>query len=158
MKNKSSKKILLLLISYVILIADQISKYYAVNYLKEGVQSIFIKDFIGFRLVRNTGAAFSILNNHTNFLTIISLLVSLSLTILIVKESNTINSQNLGFSFLLGGSIGNGIDRFYNGYVIDFLEILPFKFPIFNLADISINIALILFLIHYIKYRKLNSD
>ena len=50
-------------------------------------------------------------------------------------------------SYLLGGTIGNGIDRLFKGFVLDFLELVPINFPIFNVADISINIAVILILI-----------
>ena len=54
-------------------------------------------------------------------------------------------------AFLLGGTMGNGLDRWRLGYVTDFIEILPINFPIFNLADIAINLAVICFGIHTLK-------
>ena len=57
----------------------------------------------------------------------------------------------IGLAYLLGGTVGNGIDRLFKGYVLDFLEIVPINFPIFNVADVSINIAVICFLIDITK-------
>ena len=61
----------------------------------------------------------------------------------------------MGVSFLLGGTAGNGIDRFFKGYVLDFFDLVPINFPIFNIADISINIAIVCFIIDQItsKYK-----
>ena len=56
-------------------------------------------------------------------------------------------------AFLLGGTLGNGIDRLLKGHVVDFLEIVPVNFPIFNIADISINIAIIFFIIDIVKIK-----
>ena len=66
----------------------------------------------------------------------------------------------IGFIFLLGGAAGNGIDRILKGFVIDFLDLIPINFPIFNIADISINIALICFALDIIKRKNIiiNND
>ena len=55
---------------------------------------------------------------------------------------------------MLAGCIGNGIDRFRLGYVIDFIELIPINFPIFNFADIAINIAVICLLVENLKKEK----
>ena len=52
--------------------------------------------------------------------------------------------EQLGYGFILAGALGNGIDRFFFGYVVDFLDFRLINFPIFNLADISINFGIIL--------------
>ena len=57
----------------------------------------------------------------------------------------------IGLAYLLGGTVGNGIDRLFKGYVLDFLELVPINFPIFNLADVSINIAMMCFIVDTIK-------
>ncbi len=57
----------------------------------------------------------------------------------------------MGLAYLLGGTVGNGIDRLLRGYVLDFFELVPINFPIFNVADISINIAIICYIIDIIK-------
>jgi signal peptidase II len=53
--------------------------------------------------------------------------------------------QGLAVGLLLGGSLGNGIDRWRLGYVVDFLALVPINFPIFNPADVAINLAVICF-------------
>ena len=60
----------------------------------------------------------------------------------------------LSFSFILGGTLGNGIDRITKGYVIDFINLNFIDFPIFNIADVSINIGLILAIYALIKNKK----
>ena len=62
--------------------------------------------------------------------------------------------QGLGIAFLLGGTIGNGLDRWRIGHVTDFLELIPIDFPIFNGADMAINIGAILFIIDAFKKRR----
>ena len=57
----------------------------------------------------------------------------------------------LSYSFILGGTIGNGIDRIFKGYVIDFINLNFINFPVFNIADISINIGFIILLYNIFK-------
>ncbi|MEO0967263.1 MAG: signal peptidase II, partial [Cyanobacteria bacterium J06639_18] len=59
--------------------------------------------------------------------------------------------EQLGYGFILGGAAGNGIDRFMLGYVIDFLHFKLINFPVFNIADVSINIGLACLLISYFQ-------
>ena len=63
----------------------------------------------------------------------------------------------MGLGFLLGGTVGNGIDRLFKGYVLDFIELVSINFPIFNVADVSINIAIIFFIIDIIKTKNKSS-
>jgi len=104
------------------------------------------KDFLLFRLdfVKNYGAAFNIFNGSRIFLSIISIIFSIILINLILRK-NSINFLDLySYSFLLGGTFGNGIDRIARGYVIDFINLNFINFPVFNIADISINIGFII--------------
>jgi len=55
--------------------------------------------------------------------------------------------EQLGYSFILGGALGNGIDRFVSGSVVDFLDFRLIQFPVFNLADVFINVGIICLLI-----------
>ena len=70
---------------------------------------------------------------------------------LIRTKSGLTNWNGISLAFLLGGTVGNGIDRWTQGYVIDFIEFLPIQFPIFNIADIAINIAIVCFLIETLR-------
>ena len=110
-----------------------------------------IPNLLNFTLVKNKGAAFSLFSNSTNILTFISILASILLIGVIFKFPVNSFWNSIGISFLLGGTLGNGIDRFFKGYVLDFFELVPIDFPIFNVADVSINIAIICFIIDIIK-------
>ena len=147
MINKIQTKIYFLSLSIFIVLIDQFTKY-LMFYNKK----LFInKDFLLFKLdfVKNYGAAFNIFSGSRIFLSLISILFSILLIYLIFRK-NTLNSFDLySYSFILGGTIGNGIDRIYKGFVVDFINLNIINFPVFNIADISINIGFI-FLVYNI--------
>ena len=149
MINKIQTKIYFLSLSIFIVLIDQFTKY-LMFYNKK----LFInKDFLLFKLdfVKNYGAAFNIFSGSRIFLSLISIIFSILLIYLIVRK-NTLNSIDLySYSLILGGTIGNGIDRILKGYVIDFINLNIINFPVFNIADISINIGLIFLLYNIFK-------
>ena len=142
-KNKSYK---ILTYSFYIILIDQISKFIILVTLGFDRSKSIIPNLLNFNLVKNKGAAFSIFSNSTNFLTVTSIFASLLLVTIILKSPPKSYWNSIGIAYLLGGTVGNGIDRFFKGYVLDFLEIVPINFPIFNVADISINIAILCFI------------
>jgi len=152
MINKIQTKIYFLSLSILIVLIDQFTKYLMFNNYK-----IFInKDFLLFRLdfVKNYGAAFNIFSGNRIFLSCISIIFSILLTYLILRK-NTLNSYDLySYSFILGGTIGNGIDRIFKGFVIDFINLNFINFPVFNIADISINIGFIFLLYSIFKNKR----
>ncbi len=149
MINKIQTKIYFLFLSIFIVLIDQLTKYLMLDNKK-----LFInKDFLLFKLdfVKNYGAAFNIFSGSRIFLSLISILFSILLIYLIFRK-NTINSFDLySYSFILGGTIGNGIDRIYKGFVVDFINLNIINFPVFNIADISINIGFIFLLYNIFK-------
>ncbi len=149
MINKIQTKIYFLSLSLFIVLIDQFTKY-LMFYNKK----LFInKDFLLFKLdfVKNYGAAFNIFSGSRIFLSLISILFSILLIYLIFRK-NTLNSFDLySYSFILGGTIGNGIDRIYKGFVVDFINLNIINFPVFNIADISINIGFIFLLYNIFK-------
>jgi len=149
MINKIQTKLYFLSLSIFIILIDQFTKYIMFHYHK-----IFInKDFLLFRLdfVKNYGAAFNIFSGSRIFLSLISILFSILLIYLIFRK-NTLNLFDLySYSFILGGTIGNGIDRIYKGFVVDFINLNIINFPVFNIADISINIGFIFLLYNIFK-------
>ena len=134
-----------------IILLDQVSKLLVLSTLGFDSSKNIIPNLLSFTLVRNKGAAFSLFTNSTNFLTVISVMASLLLITIILKSPPKSYWNFIGISYLLGGTVGNGIDRLFRGYVLDFLELVPIDFPIFNLADVSINIAIMCFIIDIIK-------
>ncbi|WP_033830006.1 signal peptidase II [Prochlorococcus marinus] len=149
MNNKIQTKLYFLFLSIFIVLIDQFTKY-LMFYNKK----LFInKDFLLFKLdfVANYGAAFNILSGSRILLSLISIFFSILLIYLIFRK-NPLNSLDLySYSFILGGTIGNGIDRIYRGFVVDFINLNIINFPVFNIADISINIGFIFLLYNIFK-------
>ena len=135
---------------YIILI-DQVSKYLILNLIGFERSKNIIPNILNFTLVKNKGAAFSLFSNSTNILTSISVITSIIIIIILLLFPPSSFWNVTGLTFLLGGTVGNAIDRFSKGYVLDFFQLIPINFPIFNIADISINIAMICFIIDLIK-------
>ena len=153
--NKLRKnRLALIFYSLIILLLDQITKYVILNTISYRESFILIPNILKITLVRNTGAAFSLLSNSTTFLTFISLIVSFVLIIILWKFTPSSKFNNIALPFLLGGTLGNGIDRLFKGYVLDIFELMPFNFPIFNVADIAINIALFFIILELIVKNK----
>jgi len=150
MKLYFISKIKYLTLIILLSILDQFSKIY-IHY---NFDKLLNKDFIIFKIdfVRNYGAAFNILSGNRFFLSFISVISTIILSYLIFKKNN--NSINkYGLTLILAGSVGNGIDRILNGYVIDFIKIKFINFPVFNIADIVINLGVIILIVSYFRYK-----
>ena len=151
MIDKIQNKLYFLSLSIFIVLIDQLTKYQ----MFQNYRTFINKEFILFKLdfVKNYGAAFNIFSGNRIFLSFISIIFSISLIYLILKKNTVKTSDLLSYSFILGGTIGNGIDRISRGFVIDFINLNFINFPIFNIADVSINIGFI-FLIYSIFKQK----
>ncbi|ABB49945.1 signal peptidase II, Aspartic peptidase, MEROPS family A08 [Prochlorococcus marinus str. MIT 9312] len=148
---KIQPKLYFLSLSIFIILLDQYTKYLIFyNY-----KILINKDFILFRLdfVKNYGAAFNIFSGSRIFLSFISIIFSILLIYLILRKNNLNSFDLYSYSFILGGTFGNGMDRILKGFVIDFIDLNFINFPLFNIADISINIGFI-FLIYSIFKNK----
>ena len=149
--NKAIKNIYVFGIIFVII--DQMIKIILSNRMIINQTFIIIKNFFSIRLVYNTGAAFSILMG-SRFLLIFIGIVALIGLILYIKKLDKIDEIDcFVYSLLLGGIIGNLIDRVVYGYVIDYLSFNfgSYYFPIFNFADICIVLAALIILVRTIK-------
>ncbi|MCP2240823.1 signal peptidase II [Thermoanaerobacterium thermosaccharolyticum] len=135
-----------IIIVFIAIIIDQLSKYFAVKYLKPIGSFPIINNIFHFTYVENRGAAFGILQNRTLFFIIITVIVGTILIYSIVKIPGS-TFYKFTLSMILGGAIGNLIDRVRLGYVVDFID---FKFfpAVFNLADSMIVVGA--FLLCYI--------
>ena len=152
MINKIHTKLYFLSLSIFIIILDQFTKYLIFyNY-----ETFINNDFLLFRLdfVKNYGAAFNIFSGNRIFLSCISIIFSILLTYLILRKNTLILVDLYSYSFILGGTIGNGMDRILRGYVIDFINLNIINFPVFNIADISINIGFIFLLYSIFKNKR----
>lgn len=127
----------------VVLVLDQASKAWALSALSGTSSSPLLPGLLRLRLVFNTGAAFSLFTGSTKALALVSLVVAIGLGVWIQRQTSLRRWQWLGVGALLGGALGNGLDRWRLGWVVDFLELVPVRFPVFNLADVAINVAVI---------------
>lgn len=95
----------------------------------------------------NKGAAFSLFENGVGWLRWLSFGVSIALLLLAWFGPRLNRWEQVGYGLILSGALGNGIDRFLWGFVVDFLNFKLIRFPIFNLADTFINVGLACLLI-----------
>ena len=144
MKNKTKNRSFFILLSILILILDQLTKYLIILNYKEVLNKEFT--LFSIKFVKNFGAAFNIFSGNRIFLCSVSIAFSIILAYLILRKRNIRVIELYSYTFILGGSLGNGIDRLLKGYVVDFINLIYINFPVFNIADISINIGFILIL------------
>jgi signal peptidase II len=110
-----------------------------------------IQTIFHFTYVTNDGGAFSILSGRVDLLRWLSLAVSLALIVFALIGPVLNLWEQLGYGLILGGAIGNGIDRFILSYVIDFLDFRLINFAVFNIADSCISIGIVCLLIASFK-------
>lgn len=134
-----------------VVLLDQLSKAWAIGQLAPGQSQPLLPGLLQLRRVANTGAAFSLFSGNSAALGLISALVSLlALAWLLWKPPSRLWS-GLAVALLLAGAAGNGLDRWRLGSVVDFLEFVPIRFPIFNVADVAINLAVLAFAIDWLQ-------
>lgn len=139
-------------ITAIILMLDQFIKILVNRYMDLGSSIKIIPNFFSLFYLKNTGAAFSILEDSTILLVIISAIVIVLLDRYIKKEKNFTKLSEVGLGLIMGGIFGNLIDRIIHHGVIDYLSfrIFNYNFPVFNLADMTIVIGVGLLLISMI--------
>lgn len=148
LKNKT-----IYITSIIAILLDQIIKY-IVEIKMTLYQSItIIKNFFYISFVKNIGAAFNILSGSRIILLLFGILVTILIYIIFIKgkELNTISKVIYGL--LIGGIIGNMLDRIFRGYVVDYLDFYIFKYnyPVFNLADILIVCSIFMIIIWILR-------
>lgn len=136
----------LLPISFLVILIDQVVKIVVTMNFSLYSSIEVINSFFSITYVRNTGAAWSILSGNTLFLVLISLIALVIIYLYFIKNKKLSKLENISYGLLIGGIIGNLVDRIIYGYVIDYLDfkIINYDFPIFNIADICIVVSIIL--------------
>lgn len=147
-RDRFQKNHLFWIVALIGLILDQVTKYWVVQSFAEVGDTLPLwSGVFHFTYVINTGAAFSLFRGGVGWLRWLSLIVSLALMAVAWFGSRFSRLEQLAYGFILAGALGNGIDRFLFGYVVDFLDFRLINFPVFNLADVFINIGIICLLI-----------
>jgi len=142
-----SNRQLAVVVGIVVAAVDQLSKAWAVNALTDG-PIVVIPGVLQFRITFNTGASFSILSNQGPILAVVAIGVIITIMVVLGDASRRIEAVALGL--VLGGSLGNLLDRvfrgdgWFNGAVVDFIDVGVFTN---NIADIAlfVGVGLLLF-------------
>ena len=139
-------------IALLALATDQIFKLMAESLLEVNHSVSIIKNFFSLTIVHNYGVSWGMLNGK-RFLIIIGTIIVMITVYYLMKDYRNNIKNNIAFGLLIGGMLGNFLDRLVLGYVRDFLDFYIFKYnyPVFNIADICIVIGIILLIIATIK-------
>ncbi len=156
------KKYIFFSVSALIVLADQVSKKFFEKFLLSldtGSINVIGDELVRFTLAYNTGIAFSIKLGSRYFLSTISLLASIFIIYLIIKIDLKKKLELWAFTFILGGAIGNLIDRAVYGKVIDFIDcdfpdFIMTRWPIFNIADSFVTIGMVFLAVQYLFFEK----
>ena len=145
------------ILALVILVIDQFFKQLVQQSMHLGQSIPLIGSFIKLTYVRNTGAAFSLFIGFSPYLAVIGLVVVLAVIYFHYKIPARNYVLQTGLAFILGGSLGNLADRIFRSYVIDYLDITVW--PVFNFADIMINLGVILIVLRlFIKEKDVSNS
>lgn len=130
----------LVVIAFLVAI-DQLTKYLIVTTVKINGPIELIQDFIQFRYVENTGAAFSSFSDNTVALTIVTIIIIVICLVFLMSRKINSKFAEICLIIIVAGGIGNIIDRIIFGYVVDFIEPLFIDFAVFNFADCCITVG-----------------
>jgi len=136
------------------LIADRITKLWALSSLKSIDNITIIKNYFAFEYLENRGAAFGILQNKIWLLAIVTMLVIGGMIFYLIKYKPSSKILRVAMAMIISGAIGNLIDRIYYKYVVDFI-LVHYKdiyyFPTFNAADILVSVGTFFLIISILK-------
>lgn len=139
------------ILAAVLVALDQVVKYLVRTQIPLGENVPFLPHIMDLTYVQNTGAAFSVLSEHTWLLTIVSLVATVVVAFLLVKVfRHPIGRVTL--TLVLAGAVGNLIDRAAFGFVTDMFETTFMQFAVFNVADICVVVGGIAFCVYYLFF------
>ncbi|HJV44796.1 MAG TPA: signal peptidase II [Bacillota bacterium] len=139
------------LIALLVFILDQVSKWFIVKYMTIGQSIPLIEGVFHLTSHRNRGAAFGILQNQRWFFILITVLIVVGIVYYLRRLGRSKPLISYALALILGGAVGNFLDRLLNGEVVDFLDFTLINYPIFNIADSAIVIGVCLFILDTIK-------
>ena len=140
---------MLYIILFVILvIADQVVKFWVRANIPLGESIPFLPHIMDLTYTQNTGAAFSILREHTWLLTLLSAVLVVIVALLVARRFITGRLGLVAANLVLAGGIGNLIDRVALGYVTDMFQTTFMDFAVFNVADSCLTIGVVLLVIY----------
>lgn len=135
-----------LTISLIIFGFDQLVKYLVVTHIKLNSTVSFIPHILSLSNVRNNGAAWSILQGQQLLLFVITV-IALTVMLILLKKNRNDKLFSWALTLMIGGTLGNFLDRLRLGYVVDMFTLNFMNFPIFNVADCALTIGVILLIV-----------
>lgn len=142
------------LLAAIVVAADQWVKYWTVQNLALNETKNLIPGVVELTHIQNTGASFSILSDHTWLLALLSGLASLLVIFLMLRRFFPQSMGMISLALILGGAVGNLIDRVLLGYVTDMFQLQFMNFAIFNVADTGIVIGGVLLFVYVFFFWK----
>jgi signal peptidase II len=138
------------LLALTVFVLDQLTKWLVVRNMQIGESISIIPHFLYFTSLRNTGAAWNILEGQRTIFFVITVLVLGTVIYFMQKAGRGQPLFGTSLGLIIGGTLGNFSDRLLRGEVVDFVHVYPFgyNFPVFNLADSSLFIGVVLLLIY----------
>ena len=145
---------LYIILSILLVFADQIIKFLTVKYLAPSGSIVILKNILSLTYVENRGAAFGILQDGRWFFIIVTIVILSVLTYYLKRHQGRGRLFNFSISLIYAGAIGNFIDRLFKGYVVDMIHATFIDFPVFNFADSLIVVGVILLYVYIIFFDK----
>jgi len=127
-----------------VLILDRVSKWLTVQYVKPIGSYPVIKDVFHFTYVENRGAAWGIMQNGRWIFVGVTAVVCVAIVVFLIREKSMAPLLRVSLSVILGGAIGNLVDRVLYGYVVDMIHVKFIDYPVFNIADSATVVGTIL--------------
>lgn len=144
------------LIALFVIILDQLTKWGVVKNMTQGQEIVIWDPIFSLYSHRNQGAAWGMMQGKLGLFTIITLVVIVAIIYFFHKESKGRPLFSTSLMLLLGGAIGNFIDRLTRGEVVDFasfwIPVIDYDFPIFNIADVSLTFGVILMIVYVLFF------
>lgn len=137
-------------VALAVIMVDQLTKWLVVTNMEIGERITVIESFFYLTSHRNSGAAWGILQGQMTFFYIITLIVVAFIIYYIQKFGKESKWLRLALALVLGGAIGNFIDRLFRQEVVDFFDVYfgTYDYPIFNIADSALVVGVILIFIY----------
>ena len=140
------------LLAALLVALDQLVKYLVLTYIPLGGHVPFLPHLLELTYVKNTGAAFSLFEEHTWLLALVSLVMSVVLALALWKGFFRHPVGKVTLALLLAGAVGNLIDRVFRGFVVDMFNVLFMNFAVFNVADICVVCGGIAFCVYFLFF------
>lgn len=149
------KRFIVPLAALAVIVLDQVTKAWVVASLSLNQQVVLIENFLRLRYIHNTGAAFGLFQGGTWALSIAAVAIVVAILYSVTKMGDSNRLGVLAMGMIVGGALGNLIDRLRLGYVVDFVEAYGpriqignsvYTWPVFNIADSAVTVGVVMLL------------